>query len=108
MKQEKQETKVNENIIIVLDSVTFWPCSVRGIKGLRVVDSSVIPSTTTGDTYATQIMIAEKAADMIRDKDTVKAIKDYFKHLIESRHKKIMDDEDLAEEPKEAEGAKKH
>jgi choline dehydrogenase-like flavoprotein len=84
---------------------------VRGIKGLRVVDASIIPTASTGDTYATQVMIAEKAADLIREKDTVKAIKEYFKHLIESRHKKIMDDEDVAEEPpKESEGgaAKKH
>lgn len=81
---------------------------MRGIKGLRVVDASVIPATTTGDTYATQVMIAEKAADLIREKDTVKAIKEYFKHLIESRHKKIMDDEESAEEPKESNGHKKH
>lgn len=105
MKNNKQKSMKTK---LLFWTVTFWPYSVRGIKGLRVVDSSVIPSTTTGDTYATQIMIAEKAADMIRDKDTVKAIKDYFKHLIESRHKKIMDDEDIAEESKEAEGAKKH
>jgi choline dehydrogenase len=70
---------------------------VRGLKGLRVVDASVIPGTMTGDTYATQVMIAEKAADFLREKDTVKAIKDYFKHLIESRHNKIMDDEDSQE-----------
>lgn len=63
-----------------------------------MVDASIIPAATTGDTYATQVMIAEKAADMIREKDTVKAIKEYFKHLIESRHKKIMDDEEGAEE----------
>jgi len=67
---------------------------VRGLKGIRVIDASVIPSSMTGDTYATQIMIAEKAADMLREKDTVKAIKDYFKHLMEVKHTKIMDDED--------------
>jgi choline dehydrogenase-like flavoprotein len=67
---------------------------VRGIKGLRVADASIIPYSMTGDTYATQVMIGEKAADMIREKDTVKAIKAYFKHLIESKHKKIMDDEE--------------
>lgn len=67
---------------------------VRGLKGLRVADASVIPNAMTGDTYATQVMIAEKAADLIREKDTVKAIKAYFKHLIESQNKKIMDDDE--------------
>lgn len=67
---------------------------VRGIKGLRVADASIIPSAMTGDTYATQVMIGEKTADMLREKDTVVAIKNYFKHLIESKHKKIMDDEE--------------
>lgn len=40
-------------------------------------------------------MIAEKAADMIREKDTVQAIKEYFRHLYEVKHKKIMEDEDI-------------
>jgi len=69
-------------------------CSVRGIKGLRVADASIIPSAMTGDTYATQVMIGEKAADLIREKDTVKAIKAYFKHLYDSQNKKIMDDDE--------------
>lgn len=67
---------------------------VRGLKGLRVADASVIPTSMSADTYATQVMIAEKASDFILEKDSVKAIKEYFKHLIDSRHKKIMDDED--------------
>ena len=48
----------------VLDPATM---RVYGVDGLRVVDAAAMPYVTNGNIYAPVAMLAEKAADLIRE-----------------------------------------
>lgn len=41
---------------------------VHGLENLRVIDASIMPAITSGNTYAATLMIAEKGADLVRGK----------------------------------------
>lgn len=61
--------KMGEDELAVVDSET----RVRGIKNLRVVDSSIFPTIPNGNLNSPTIMLAERAADIIKGQGTLEA-----------------------------------
>ena len=61
--------RMGEDAMAVVDS----ELRVRGIDGLRVVDSSVFPTEPNANLNAPTIMLAERASDMLRDRTLLPA-----------------------------------
>lgn len=49
------------------DSVVDHHLNVHGITNLRVADAGVIPVTISGNVMAAEVVIGEKAADLIKE-----------------------------------------
>jgi choline dehydrogenase len=52
------------------DAVVDPQLRVRGVRGLRVVDASIMPEVVSGNTNAASIMIGERGADLVLGSDT--------------------------------------
>ena len=53
---------------------------VKGIKGLRVADASIMPTMLSSNLNAGALMIGEKAADLVLGKEPLEPIMDAIQH----------------------------
>jgi choline dehydrogenase len=64
----------------VLDPKTM---KVHGMEGLRVVDASAMPYVTNGNIYAPVVMLAERAADLIRGNTPLAPLaQEFYRHQV--------------------------
>jgi choline dehydrogenase len=62
----------------VVDPATM---GVHGLEGIRVVDASVFPTIPNANLYAPVMMVAEKAADLIRGNTPLEPLRsDFYRH----------------------------
>ena len=63
-------------------------------ENLRVVDASAMPRTTNGNIHAPVLMLAEKAADIIRGRQPLEPqYVDYYKHGVHDEKAGAMEDD---------------
>ncbi|MCG3400468.1 choline dehydrogenase [Staphylococcus massiliensis] len=67
----------------VVDPLTM---KVHGMENLRVVDASAMPRTTNGNIHSPVLMLAEKAADIIRGKKPLEP--EYVDYYVHGKHDK--------------------
>ena len=53
---------------------------VKGIKGLRVADASIMPTMLSSNLNAGALMIGEKASDLVLGKEPLEPIMDAIQH----------------------------
>jgi choline dehydrogenase-like flavoprotein len=70
--QKATQTVYHPTSTCAMGQVVDAELRVYGVEGLRIVDASVMPSITRGNTNAPTIMIAEKGADLIRGASSVR------------------------------------